>query len=71
MAAAVAVSLVPPKQAVDLSCDVLSKYGGHMLVALRHQALRPVGLENSVRWFELRLRLKRCSNQQLFLSVFK
>jgi hypothetical protein len=30
----------------------------------------PVGLENSVRWFELRLRLKRCSDQQLFLSAF-
>jgi hypothetical protein len=29
-----------------------------------------VGLENSVRWLELRLRLKRSSDQQLFLSAF-
>jgi len=35
------------------------------------RSLTPVGLENSVRWFELGLRLKRSGDQQLFLSAFK
>jgi hypothetical protein len=35
------------------------------------QNREPVGLGNSVRWFELGLRLKRSSGQHLFLNTFK
>jgi hypothetical protein len=50
----------------EVDSEVGPGYGGGSI-----EAWKPVGLENSVRRFELVLRLKRFSDQQLFLSAFK
>jgi hypothetical protein len=50
----------------EVGPEVGPGYGGGSI-----EAWKPVGLENSVRWFELVLSLKRASDQQLFPSAFK